>query len=136
MFDIGNSHCPPIRPPKGIEWCSNHVAEVHIQDETSGHIGLIFPPIDGALPFICLPRTIALYIKGQCGLPKIYNALNACKKLQRLPLAHSGKKHVYTDYSNQVIYACVGPQASMNSQKVLDNPPFTLGLYNILDGVQ
>ncbi len=102
MFDGGNSHCPPIRLPKRIEWCSHHMSELHIQDETSGHIGLTFPRIDGALPIICLPHNIALDIIGQCGLSKIYNALNTCKKLQRLPLACSNKMHVFIDYSNRV----------------------------------
>jgi hypothetical protein len=123
MIDGGNSHCPPIHPSKGIEWRSHHVSELHIQDETIGHIGLTFPHIDGALPFICLSRKIALDIIGQCGLSKICNTFNACKKLQRCPLACSNKKCVFTDYGNRVTYACVGSQAS-NSQKVLDNLPF------------
>jgi hypothetical protein len=76
VFVGGNSHCPSMRPPKGIEWHSHHVSELHIQDETSSHIGLTFPLIDGAPSFICLPRKIALDIIGQCGLPKIYNPLN------------------------------------------------------------
>ncbi len=124
VFDRGNSHCPPIRLPKEIKWRSHHVSELHIQDETSSHLGLTFPCIDGALPFIRLPHKIALDIIGQCGLSKIYNALNACENLQRLCLACSNKKCVFTDYGNHVTYACVGPQASRNSQKVLDNPPF------------
>jgi hypothetical protein len=41
VFDGGNSHCPPH---------FHHVSELHIQDETSGHVGLTFPCIDGALP--------------------------------------------------------------------------------------
>jgi hypothetical protein len=81
MFDRGKSHCPPIRPPKEIEWRSHHVSELQIQDETSIHICFTFPRIDSAFSFIHLPRKIALDIIGQCGLPKIYNALNACKKL-------------------------------------------------------
>jgi hypothetical protein len=101
VFEGGNSHCPPIRPPKatGIEWCSHHVSELHIQDETSIQIGLTFPRIDSALTFICLPCKIALDIIGQCGLSKIYNTLNACEKQQMLPIACNNKKRVFTDYS-------------------------------------
>jgi hypothetical protein len=72
VFDRGNSHCLPIPPPKGIDWRSHHVSELNIQDETSSHIGLTFPHIDGALPFICLPCKIALDIIGRCPLKTKY----------------------------------------------------------------
>jgi hypothetical protein len=34
-----------------------------------------------------MPCTMALDIIGECGLPKIYKALNACEKLRRVALS-------------------------------------------------
>jgi hypothetical protein len=73
-----------ITPPKNVKWRHHHVSDFHIQDDIRGDIGLTFCRIDGCLPFICLPRNISLSIIGQCGLVKIYNALQACENLQQM----------------------------------------------------
>jgi hypothetical protein len=62
-------------------------------------------------------------------LTKIYNSLHACEQLS-VPLASSNNKHVFTDLGKRVTYACVGPQASRNSQKVLSSPSFMSQLPN------
>jgi hypothetical protein len=124
VFDGGNNNTPPIHPSNGIQWCSISVRELCTKDKTRGDIGLTFPRIEGTSPFIPMPRTMAVDIIGECGLPKIYKALNACEKLRRVALSQSDKKRVFTDYGKQVTYACVGPQVSRNSKCVLNNPPF------------
>ena len=75
VFDGGNLSCPPITPPKTVEWRRHHVSDLHIQDDPQGDIGLTFRCIDGCLPFIRLPRNTSLDIIGRCGLDNIYKAL-------------------------------------------------------------
>ena len=79
--------------------------------------------MNGCLPFIRLPRATSLSIIGRCGMDKIHAALKACENL-RTPLRRSDKKRVFTDFGKTPTYACVGPQVSRNSQKVLDYPAF------------
>jgi hypothetical protein len=55
VFDGGNIHTPPLRPKDGKKWCSIKVHDLYINNEVNGDMGLTFPHIDGALPFICLP---------------------------------------------------------------------------------
>ena len=40
VFDGGNLSCPPITPPKTVEWRRHHVSDLHIQDDLQGDIGL------------------------------------------------------------------------------------------------
>ena len=68
-----------------------------------------------------LPLTSLENVK--CGLGKIYKALNAGENL-RTPLCRSNKKRVFTDFGKPIRYACVGPQASRNSQTIHDHPSF------------
>jgi hypothetical protein len=95
-----------------------------------GDIGLTFPQIDRTSPFICLPHSMTLDIIGECGFTQIYEALNACEKLRQVALSHSDWKRVFTDYGQQVAYACVRPQPSRNSKTVLNNPLFMDNLSN------
>jgi len=115
---------PPIRPPHGIWWCSIPVRDLHIEDELSGDLGLSFPRIDGASPFIRLPHLFSLKIVSRVGLPAIFKALSQCAKLRCVSLCRSDRKRIFTYYGKHVIYACVGPQPSRISNTVLDNPPF------------
>ncbi len=87
LFDGGNNNTATIHPPNGIQWRSISVRELCTKDKTRGDIGLTFFRIEGTSPFICMPRTMALDIIGECGLPKIYKALNACEKLRRVALS-------------------------------------------------
>ena len=112
-----------ITPPKSVKWRQHHVSDLHIQDDLQGDIGLTFCRIDGCLPFICLPHNISLDIIGQCGLGKMYNALQACANLCT-PLCRSNKTRVFTDFNKPPRYACVGPQVSRNSPKVHDQSSF------------
>ena len=123
VFDGGNSSCPMISPPKRVTWRRHHVSDLYIQDNLRGDIGLTFRRIDGCLPFIRLPRNTSLDIIGQCGLSKVYNALQACESL-RTPLCRSNNKRVFTDFEKPPRYVCVGPQVSRNSPKVHDHPSF------------
>ena len=112
-----------ITPPKNVKWRCYDVSDLHIQDDIQGDIGLTFRRIDGCLPFIRLPRNTSLSIIGQCGLVKIYSALQACENL-RPPLHRSEKKRVFTDFGKTPRYACVGSQVSRNSKMVHDHPSF------------
>ena len=123
VFDGGNSDCPPITPPNGVRWRRHHVSDLFIHDDLRDDVGLTFKRINGCLPFIRLPRATSLSIIGRCGLHKIVAALTACENL-RTPLRRSDKKRVFTDFGKTPSYACVGPQVSRNSQKVLDHPAF------------
>ena len=123
VFDGGNMSCPPITPPKTVEWRRHHVSDLYIHDDPQGDIGLTFRRIDGCLPFIRLPRNTSLDIIGRCGLDNIYKALQACENL-RTPLCRSNKKRVFTDFGKTPKYACVGPQVSRNSPTVHDHPSF------------
>jgi hypothetical protein len=87
VFDGGNNNTPPLCPPNGFQWRSISVRELCTEDETRGDIGLTFPRIEGTSPFIRMPHTMALDIIGECGLPKIYKALNACEKLRSVVLS-------------------------------------------------
>jgi hypothetical protein len=124
VFDGGDDSTPPIRPPDGIKWRSIHVRQLYIPDVTDHQFGLSFPKINGASPFILLPRKVSLDIISACGLSTIYGSLHECEKLRRVSLSRSDRKRVFTDYGKQVTYACVGPQPSRNSNTVRDNPPF------------
>ncbi len=130
MFDGDNIHTLPICPPEGIEWHSSKVQDLYIDDEANDDIGLTLTRIDGAHLFIHLPPSMALDIIGQCGLVKIYKALQACERLRTVSLVHSEKKRIFTDYGKQVMQACVGPQMSRNSQKDLNYPPFMEELFS------
>ena len=111
-------------------WLGEPVSDLYIEDEVRGDIGLAFPRKDGITPFIRLPRDVSLSIIAECGLPKIYSALEACEKLRPAALSRSNKKRVFTDYGKQVTYACVGPQPSRNSQIVHNHPSFMDSLPN------
>ncbi len=63
-----------------------------------------------------------LSIIGNCGLRKIYNALEACKKLRKISLVQSDKR-VFGDYGKPVQYTCAGVQVSRNSCDVFDFVP-------------
>jgi hypothetical protein len=124
VFDGGNSDCPSITPPHGVQWRRLHVSDLFIHDDLRDDVGLTFPrSTNGCLPFIRLPRATSLSIIGRYGLPQIHAALIACENL-RTPLRRSDKKRVFTDFGKTPSYACVGPQVSRNSQKVFDSPSF------------
>ena len=128
VFDGGNESTPPIRPPDDIRWRSIPIRHLHIEDELRGNIGLSFQKIEGVSPFIRLPRQISLDIIAECGLSRIYEAMQECEKLRRVALSRSDRKRVFTDFGKEVTYACVGPQPSRNSKTVRNNPPFMSSL--------
>ena len=76
--------------------------------------------MNNALPFIPLPCSMSLSIIGNCGLRKIYNALEACKKLRKISLVQSDIKRVFGDYGKPIQYTCAGVQVSRNSRDVFD----------------
>jgi hypothetical protein len=108
VFDGGNSSCPIITASKRVTWRRHQVSDLHVKDDLRGDIGLTFCHIDGCLPFIRLPHNTSLAIIGECGLLKVYNALQACENL-RSPICRSNKKCVFTNFDKPPHYACVGP---------------------------
>jgi hypothetical protein len=64
-----------------MKWRSIKVHDLYIDGNVNGDMGLTFARIDGALPFIRMPLSMALDID-KCGLVKIYNPLQACEKLR------------------------------------------------------
>jgi len=61
VFDGGNPHTPPIKPPYGVHWQSLSVRRLHIQDNIEPNIGLTAPRMCYDIsPFIRLPRQIGV----------------------------------------------------------------------------
>ncbi len=124
VFDGGNPHTPPIKPPNGVNWQSLSVRLLHIQDNIQPNTGLTAPRMGYDIyPFIRLPRQMSLDIIGE-----IVNSLLACKTLQRMTLRRDDHKRVFTDYGKPVRYTCVGLQPSRNSKIVRPHPPFMQSL--------
>jgi hypothetical protein len=66
VFDGGNPHTPPIKPPNGVNWQSLSVRLLHIQDNIQPNIGLTAPRMGYDIsPFIQLPRQMSLDIIGE-----------------------------------------------------------------------
>ena len=124
VFDGGNSTCPPIKPPDGLQWHSFTVDMLHVEDVTDPNLGLTYHKIDGIRPFIRMPRNMSLRITANVGLKKIMNSLEACEKLRRTSLSRGDSKKVFSDYGTRPTYVCVGPQVSRNSNTVLTQAPF------------
>ena len=126
VFDGGNNANPPLRPPDGVNWRCISIAtgtHLHVEDETNPDRGLTYARLNNALPFIRMPRSMALNIIGKCSITKIYNALDACEKMRKVSLVRSDRKRVFGDYGKPVTYTCVGVQVSRNSRQVFDSPP-------------
>jgi hypothetical protein len=126
VFDGGNKDNPPLRPPDGLIWrciSINDGRHIYVDDETDPGRGLTFARVNNALPFNRLPRSMSLRIIGNCGLRKIYNALEACKKLRKISLVQSDRKRVFGDYGKPVRYTCAGIQVSRNSCDVVEFVP-------------
>jgi hypothetical protein len=98
VFDGGCHNNPPIRPPDGVHWRCIPVSQLHREDASNPSVGLTFPRINNALPFIRLPRHMSLDIIGQSGLDNIYNALDVCENLRKRPCVRSKSKQVFGDY--------------------------------------
>jgi hypothetical protein len=129
VFDGGNPHTPPIKPPYGVHWQSLSVRRLHIQDNIEPNIGLTAPRMGYDIsPFIRLPRQMSLDIIGEMGLQQIVVSLLACETLRRTTLLRGDHKRVFTDYGKPVRYTCVGPQPSRNSKLVRPHPPFMQSL--------
>ena len=129
VFDGGNPHTPPIKPPYGVHWQSLCVRRLHIQDNIEPNIGLTAPRMGYDIsPFIRLPRQMSLDIIGEMGLQQIVESLLACETLRRTTLLRGDHKRVFTDYGKPVRYTCVGPQPSRNSKLVRPHPPFMQSL--------
>ncbi len=127
VFDGGNKDNPPLRPPDGLIWhciSINDDRHIYVDDETNPDRGLTFARVNNALPFIRLPRSMSLSIIGNCGLRKIYNALEACKKLRKISLVRSDRKRVFGDNGKPVQYTCASKQVSRNSRDVFDFVPY------------
>ena len=124
VFDGGDNNSPPIKPPDGVIWRSIPVKLLHIEDEPDHSVGLMYPMIDGVHPFIRMPRSMSLSIINQCDINKITKSLVACENLRSTALSRGDAKRVFTDYGKRVSYACVGPQVSRNSNRVLSHPPY------------
>jgi len=126
VFDGGNNANPPLRPPDGLIWRCISIAagtHLHVDDETNPHRGLTFSRLSNSLPFIRMPRSMALNIISNCQMKKIYNALEACEKMRKVSLVRSDRNRVFGDYGKAVTYTCVGVQVSRNSRHVFDFPP-------------
>ena len=67
VFDCGCHNNPPIRPPDRVHWRCIPVSQLHREDESNPSVGLTFPRINNALPFILVPRRMSLDIIGQSG---------------------------------------------------------------------
>ncbi len=118
--DIGN---PPINPPYGIIWHCLSVSEgkeLHVQDELDTSRRLTISHLDGALPFIRMPRQMSSDICRQITVKDILLALDECEKLRRTPVTRSSGKCIFGDYSQRVMYTCASIQVSKNSPDVLD----------------
>jgi hypothetical protein len=124
VFDGGDNASPPIKPPDGVIWRSIPVKLLHLEDETQPTIGLTYPMIDGVYPFIRMSRSMSLSIINDCGIDEITKSLIACENLRSTALSRGDAKRVFTDYGKCVRYACVGPQVSRNSKRVLSHPPY------------
>ena len=123
VVDGGDDGNPPIRPPDGVNWRRLSVIggnHMHIPDETDPCRGLTFARVDGALPFIRLPRKQSLDIISQLSLKDIVCALEECEKLKKTSVTRSDNKRIFGDYGKPVMYTCVGVQPSRNSREVLD----------------
>ena len=123
VFDDGNRKTHPIQPPDSVycRWISVG-KRIHIEDEINPQVGLTFLWIDNALPFIRLPRAIALGIIGNCSLTKIIDAIDACLKIKKS--YRNNKKKIFTDHGKQTKLCCAGLQVSRNSKEVHDHAPF------------
>lgn len=127
VVDGGDDGNLPIQPPDDVTWrCLSVLGakHLHVQDETDPCRGLTFSRVDGALPFIRLPRQQSLDIIRQMSLKEILGALEECEKLKKTSVRRSDNKRIFTDYGMSVMYTCAGVQASRNSPEVLDCNPF------------
>jgi hypothetical protein len=89
VIDGGDDGNPPIRPLDGVIWRCLAVRggkHLHVQDETDPSRGLTFTRIDGALPFIRMPRQQSLAIMRQTMMNDIVAALEECEKLKKTSL--------------------------------------------------
>ncbi len=117
----------PLHPPDGLIWhciSINDGRHIYVDDKTNPDCGLNFARVNNVLRFIQLPHSMLLSIVGNCGLRKIYNALEACKKLRKISLVRSDRKRVFGDYGKPVKYTCAGVQVSPNSRDVVDFVPY------------
>ncbi len=76
VFDGGNSDCPPITPPKGVQWRRLHVSDLFIQDDLRDDIGLTFHRMNGCLPFIRLPQE-SLGWRGSSAIGRLSSVRNS-----------------------------------------------------------
>ena len=96
VFDGGSEDTPRILPPNGVNWrCIRVGMEISIEDEVDPQVGLTSSRINDALPFIRVPRAMALVIIGDCDLHKIIYALDACLKLKKS--YRCDKKIIFSD---------------------------------------
>ncbi len=130
VFDGGCHNNPPIRPPDGVHWHCILVSQLHREDESNPSVGLTFPRINNALPFIRLPCCLSLDIFDQSGLDNIYNALDACEKLRKRPCVRSKSKQVFGDYDQPLYFNVIGVHVSRSSREVMDSAPFMQSLLN------
>jgi hypothetical protein len=100
------------------------VSDLYVEDKTHPNLSLSCPCVNNSLPFIWLPHSDALSILASSGLNRIYAALEACKKLRKVPLVQGEQKRIFTNYGKCVMYTCVGNQVLRNSPQVLDHAPF------------
>ena len=128
VFDGGCYNNPPIRPPDGVHWRCISISQLHCEDESNPSVGLTFPRINNALPFIRLPRHMSLDIIGQSGLDNLYNALDACEKLRKRQCVRSKRKQVFGDYDQPLIFNVIGVHVSRASREVMDSAPFMQSL--------
>ena len=128
VFDGGSEDTPRILPPNGVNWrCIRVGMEISIEDEVDPQVGLTSSRINNALPFIRVPRAMALGIIGDCDLQKIIYALDACLQLKRS--YHGDSRRIFSDQPGKRInFCCAGIQVSRNSKKVHDQAPFMKNL--------
>ena len=121
--DSGDDGNPPIRPPNDVNWrCLSVIGgnHLHVQDETNPCRGLAFARVDGALPFIRMPRQQSLGGIGQISMKEIFCALEECEKLKKTSVRRGDNKRIFGDYGKCVMYTCAGVQVSRNSTEVLN----------------
>jgi hypothetical protein len=124
VFDGGCHNNPPIFPPDGVKWCCLHISQLHIDDELNPNVGLFFPHINNAVPFIRLPRCMSLDIIGHSGLQNMYKALDACEGLKKRPCVRGKGKRIFGDRGKPLKFVVMGVHVSRNSNEVMDCAPF------------
>jgi hypothetical protein len=128
VFDGGCHNNPPIIPPDGVHWRCIHISQLHIDDELNPNVGLFFPHINNAVPFIRLPRRLSLDIIGQAGLQNMYKALDACEGLKKRPSVRGKGKQIFGDRGKPLKFVVMGVHVSRNSNEVMDCAPFMQSL--------